>query len=224
MSDEGVTMRTIDVQTWQRRCHFRLFQQMDYPHFNVCAPVNIAATLKVVKAKGGSVNLAVVYALARAANDLAPFRFRIRGEDVVEHDAVHPSITVLGEDDLFSYCTIPWSDEFVPFRTKAEALITLRKQERMLEDEPGQDDLLFMSGLPWIAFTSITHPIHMHPADSIPRISWGQFQVRGEEVPLPVSVQVHHALMDGLHVSRYFQRVQDLFDHIQDWWRPSVLA
>ena len=30
---------------------------------------------------------------------------------------------------------------------------------------------------------------------------------------MPLSVQGHHALMDGIHMSRYYAEVQDYFDH-----------
>lgn len=210
-------MKHIDMSTWNRREHFNVFHAMDYPHFNICAPVDISATRSVMQERGGSMNLAIVYVLARAANDLPSFRLRIRGDTVVEHEHVRPSITVLGDEDLFSFCTIPWSSSYETFRTEAEMMMSLRQKERVLVDEPGEDDLLFMSGIPWVAFTSIVHPIHIHPADSIPRVAWGKFADDGAQIKLPLSVQVHHGLMDGVHVGRYFERVEELFDLAAEW-------
>ncbi|RME51569.1 MAG: chloramphenicol acetyltransferase, partial [Caldilineae bacterium] len=37
-------------------------------------------------------------------------------------------------------------------------------------------------------------------------------EAREERLRMPVSVQAHHALMDGLHAGRYFQRLQTLLD------------
>jgi len=87
----------------------------------------------------------------------------------------------------------------------------------VLADEPGQDDLLFMTSLPWVSFTSMQHPIHMHPVDSVPRIAWGKFLQREGRTCMPVAVQVHHALMDGLHVGRYYQRVQELLEQQEEF-------
>ena len=86
------------------------------------------------------------------------------------------------------------------------------KQQPRLEDEPGQDDLLFMTGIPWVSFTALQHPIHMHPVDSVPRIAWGKFFKEGEALKMPLSVQVHHALMDGVHIGRYYTLVQEYLD------------
>ena len=205
-------MREIDLQTWPRRKHFEVFNAYDYPHFNLSAPVDVTCLVPFVKERGLSLTVTLVYLLARAANDLPEFRWRIRGRRVVEHEIVHPSTTVLVREDLFSFCTIPFNPDFAVFTAQAAKYIELVKQSPTLEDEPGRDDLLFMTAIPWVSFTGVVHPIHMHPSDSVPRIAWGKYYPEGGHIRMPLSVQVHHALMDGLHVGRYFQRVQELFD------------
>jgi chloramphenicol O-acetyltransferase type A len=57
----------------------------------------------------------------------------------------------------------------------------------------------------------------MHPVDSIPRISWGKYFRDDNLIKMPLSVQVHHALMDGFHVGRYFQQVQKYLDTSESW-------
>jgi chloramphenicol O-acetyltransferase type A len=34
---------------------------------------------------------------------------------------------------------------------------------------------------------------------------------------MPLSVQVHHALMDGIHVGRYYEKFQAYLDHPGEW-------
>lgn len=211
-------MRTVNLETWPRRRHFELFQHVDYPHFNLCAPVDLTETRRWMKEKGGSINAAIVYVLARAANELPSFRLRIRGDGVVEHEVVRPSFTVLNEDNLFGYCTVDYDSRFPAFAQLVEAAVTTAVTSPILEDEPGKDDLLFMTGLPWVAFTSIVHPIHLHPVDSVPRIAWGKFASQGKRVTMPVSVQAHHGLMDGAHVGEYYQRIEALFAAPDTWY------
>ncbi|WP_428866904.1 CatA-like O-acetyltransferase [Clostridium sediminicola] len=52
----------------------------------------------------------------------------------------------------------------------------------------------------WVSFTSITHPIQMNPVHSVPRIAWGKYFEENGKIKLPLSVQVHHSLVDGIHV------------------------
>jgi len=201
-------MRTIDMQTWSRREHFNKFKAIDYPHFNMCANVDLTTFYRVVKQRGISFTAAIVYVLARASNDIPEFRWRIRGETVVEHEVVHPSVTILVDDDLFSFCTIEYSEEFSEFAVRAAERIAYVKEHPTLADEPGQDDLLFMTAIPWVSFTSFMHPANFHPTDSVPRFAWGKLFEDGESMKMPLSVQGHHALMDGIHVGRYYEKVQ----------------
>lgn len=200
--------KTIDISSWPRRKHFALFNQFDYPHFNLTANVDISETLSVIKEKQLSVTITMSYLLARAANEIANFRWRIRGTEVVEHTLVHPSTTILTKGDLFSYCTMPYLPSFPQFSVQAMEKMEDVKKNPTLEDEPGQDNLLFMSSIPWVSFTSMTHPIHMHPVDSVPRMVWGKFFTQDDRTLMPLGVQAHHALMDGVHLGMYFNKVQ----------------
>lgn len=212
-------MRKIDLESWPRREHFEVYRKFDFPHFNLTFPVTVTHFRSWVKARGSSLSLATTYLLARVANELSPFRLRIRGEEVVEHETVHPSFTVLLENELFSFCTVKYRVDFEAFIAIAETRIEQVRTDPILEDEPGQDDLLFMTTLPWFHFTSMMHPIHMNPVDSIPRIAWGRIDRKQGEWVMPLSVQVHHALMDGLHVGRFAERAQHFFNHPQELMR-----
>ncbi len=205
-------MRTIDLSTWPRRKHFEVYNAFDYPHFNLCANVDITALYPFVKQRALSVNITLVYLFARVANAIPEFRQRIREAQVVEHDVVHPSSTILTEGDLFSFCHFPYIADYAAFAQQAAVVIERVKQHPTLEDGPGRDDLLFMSAIPWVSFTSVMHPIHLHPIDSVPRIAWGKFFTEGNALKMPLSVQVHHALMDGVHLGRYYAQVQAYLD------------
>jgi chloramphenicol O-acetyltransferase type A len=209
-------MRTIDLENWPRRQHFEVYSQFDFPHFNLTFPVEVTQFHAWVKARHDSLNIAATYLLSRAANEMPAFRLRIHGEQVVEHTVVHPSFTVLLESELFSFCTVEYRQDYESYHLASSKRIDEVRSEPTIEDQPGQDDLLFMTSIPWVHFTSVMHPIHMHPVDSVPRIAWGRIVGRENTLRMPLSVQVHHGLMDGLHVGRYAERVQHLFNNPEE--------
>ena len=216
-------MRNIDLEHWPRREHFEVYRQFDYPHINVTINVDVSKFHPWIKARGDSITLAVSYLLARVANSLDAFRLRIRGDQVIEHEIVSPSFTVLLENELFSFCTVKYVDDYGEYHKLGEDRIAEVRRHPTLKDEPGQDDLLFMTNLPWIHFTGLMHPIQMSPADSIPRLAWGRIEPHDNRLRMPLSVQVHHALMDGLHVGRYIEQVQHLHNHPDELLHaPSV--
>ncbi|KPK94328.1 MAG: chloramphenicol acetyltransferase [Anaerolineae bacterium SM23_ 63] len=206
-------MRRINMQTYPRREHFKVFSAFDQPHFNMCANVDLSTFYPAVKRRGFSFTVALVYVISRASNDIPEFRQRIREGEVIEHEIVHPSGTILVDEDLFSFCTFDYYEDFSEFAPRAAEMIAQVKENLTLKDEPGRDDLLFMTAIPWVSFTSFMHPLHLSPADSVPRFAWGKIFEDGEILKMPLSVQGHHALMDGIHVARYYENVQDYFDH-----------
>jgi chloramphenicol O-acetyltransferase type A len=206
-------MRYINLETWSRHEHFKVFSTFDYPHFSMCANVDLTAFYPIVKQRGISFNVATVYVLARAANAIPEFRYRIRGGEVVEHEIVNPSTTILTDEDVFSFCTFDYIENFSEFAARAAEQIAYVKEDPTLKDEPGRDDLLYMTAIPWVSFTSFMHPLHLHPADSVPRFAWGKRFEDGDLLKMPLSVQGHHALMDGMHMGRFYAEVQDYLHH-----------
>ncbi len=206
-------MRNIDMQTWPRREHFNTYSTFDHPHFGLSADVDLSTIYPAVKQSGQSITVVIVYILSRASNAIPEFRQRIRLGEVVEHEIVHPSITILANEDLFSFCTLEYIANYSEFAAKAEEKIAYVQEHPTLADEPGQDDLLFMTAIPWVSFTSFMHPMNLQPADSVPRFAWGKFFEDGKILKMPLGVQVHHALMDGIHVGKFYKEVQDYLDH-----------
>lgn len=206
-------MRTIDVNTWARREHFNFFNGFMQPHFGMCANMDVTEFVSYIEQQGYSLTVAMVYLIARAANAVPEFRQRIREEKVIEHDVVHPSTTILVDEDIFTFCTIDYSEEFSRFaETSAEKIIQVRN-DPSLEDEPGRDDLLYMTPIPWVSFTSFMHPLSSFPPDSIPRFAWGKYFEVGGALQVPVGAQAHHALMDGLHMGNFYRVMQDGLSH-----------
>jgi chloramphenicol O-acetyltransferase type A len=202
-------MRIIPLSTWKRREHFKIYRAFSQPHFAMCTNVDVTSLYTFVKERGDSFTVAVTYVLARVANDIPEFRFRIRGEEVVEHEVVHPSTTILAEGDLFSFCTVYYSEDYAGFSASAAERIAYVKKNPTLKDEPGLDNLLFMTSIPWVSFTSFMHPLSSIPPDSVPRFAWGKWFEEGSSLKMPLAVQVHHALMDGFHVGKFYAAVQE---------------
>ena len=69
--------------------------------------------------------------------------------------------------------------------------------------------LIYFTTLPWLSFTSFAHARKRGREDSVPRIAFGKFVKENDRTWMPFSVEVHHALMDGLHVGRYVNRLQE---------------
>ena len=202
-------MRVISLRTWRRSEHFKVYSRFEQPHFGMCANVDVTSFYPFMRERGYTFTVSLIYVLARVANSIPEFRYRIHKDDVVEHEVVHPSTTILVEDDLFSFCSIDYSDDFSGFAARAAERIAYTREHPSLKDDPGRDNLLFMTAISWVSFTSFMHPLPSLPPDSVPRFAWGKRFEDGGNLKMPLAVQAHHALMDGLHVGMFYAAVQE---------------
>ncbi|MCB0632587.1 MAG: chloramphenicol acetyltransferase [Saprospiraceae bacterium] len=211
-------MRKLTFPDPHRRKHFDFFRAMDMPHFSICLQLDITETLRLVRSENLHFTSTIVYLVSRTANNIAPFRQRIRGEAAVEHEQVHPSFTVQTRvSDVFSFCQVNYLEDYVAFATASRVAIERMQNQPSFEDEAGRDDLLFLSSFPWGRFTGLTHAMHYSPVDSVPRITWGKFYEQGKRVLMPLSVQAHHALVDGKHVGQYCELFESLASETSLW-------
>lgn len=205
-------MKTIDLKTWKRRTHYELYSGLAFPYLNITANVDISKLLPWCKENEITLFSTIAYCTSRSANNIPELRQRIRGEQVVEHEMVRPSFTVLTGDDTFGFATIDYTPDFTIFNQGVLDGIEAARKDPTIHDEPGRDDMIFLTTVTWVSFTQITHPVPLNPPDSFPRISWGKYFMQEGRLLMPLSLMAHHALMDGLHVGQFFEGVQGLLD------------
>lgn len=198
----------LDLDRWKRREHYQLFRSMSHPFFSVCVEVD-ATTLreKCGEPDGPSFFLAALYLAYRAANATEAFRLRLRDNGVWLHDHVRTSTTVLREDGTFAFAVFPASESFAEFQARGRSEMQRAKTSTTLSLPEGEDDLIYHSSLPWFRFTSFTNAIDVG-SDSVPRIVFGKCEQDGARWRMPVAVEVHHALVDGLDVAHFIERFQ----------------
>ena len=198
----------LDVTSWARRDLFEFFRGYDKPYFNVCVQLDITELLALLRKRpDASVSLAYHYLALRIANEVEPFRYRLRDGKVLVHDVIHGATTVLLSNESFAFAYFDYTADYRKFSADAQGVITEVKREGTFKSRPS-DDLIHFTTLPWVSFTSFSHARNWGQEDSVPKITFGKFTNEGKRVLMPFSVEVHHALMDGLHVGRYLSRLE----------------
>jgi len=197
----------LDTSTWPRRDAFEYFRGFDKPYFNVCTRLDVAPLKATLAARGGgSLMLAYYFIALRLANEQEPFRLRLEGGRVRVHEVVHGATTVLRDDESFAFAYIDHDTDFARFAQRSAAVIAaLRDPQAAFEPRVDEAGMLHFTTLPWVHFTSFSHARNWGREDSVPKLAFGRIAADGPHQWLPLSVEVHHALMDGLHVGRYLE-------------------
>lgn len=212
----------LDVEKWARRDLFEFFRQYTNPYFNICTRLDITAASAYIRSQPSiSISLALHYVALRAANETEPFKYRLENGKVVVYEAVHGGTIVLQPNESFNFAYFDYHEDFGKFIAGAKQSVDeASRANRPLQPDPSENRLHF-TVLPWLAFSSFAHARNLAREESIPKIAFGKFIKENERILVPFSVEVHHALMDGLHVGRYVARVQELLDSPETTFRVN---
>ena len=200
--------RTIDLASDPRRAHFEYFRTLQYPMLGVTVEEDVTDLKAFCSARGCSFYLAFMHLAAQAANAVPQLRRRIRDGGIVEYEACGTSHVEALADGAYGYCTLwhggDW-DEYLPYAASAREAC---RQSGSIEEDEDVDALYFITSLPWLHYTQLIQPT-AGGDESNPRISWGRFEANGEgRLMLPVTLLVHHALADGVHVAQFYRELE----------------
>ncbi len=206
----------IDLATWHRRQVYAMYRAMEHPFVAATAPVDATALRHWCKAEGVSLFATALHRLALAANQVPELRVRIRVEDgrdvIISHDRVDPAFTVPAPNGLFNFGTVALCDDTHTFAERVASTGAALAERSTLEPfDAVRDDVIYLSCLPWMAFTQLSHPVRSR-LDATPRIAWGKLIEDRGRWTCSVNLQVHHGLADGSHIGAFFAAVQQQFD------------
>jgi Chloramphenicol O-acetyltransferase len=198
----------LNVSDWKRKEHFELYRHFANPFFNVCAEVDVTQLRARCSEPGGpSFFLATVYYALRACNNVEAFRMRVRDDRVFVHDRLSITPTVMRSDDTFGFARLELASSLQEFETANQPVLECARQIKPLVLTHPDDDLIYHSTLPWFRFTAFANALNGN-ADSVPRVVFGKRCQDGAEWKMPVGVEVHHAVVDGLDVGRFYELFQ----------------
>lgn len=207
-------MKYIDFNTWERKEHYKFFEKVDNPQFNICMNLDVTNFLKFVKENKLSFYYSMIYASTYIMNSIEDFRYKIRDGKIILHDELKPSFTDMKKGNrLFKIVTSSLDTNIINFSDKAK-VISSAQENYFPTCDFEQDELIYFSCLPWISFTSLSNEIVMNKEDSIPRISFGKYFEQDNKTLLPYSIQVNHMLLDGIHVGDYINKLQQFINEL----------
>jgi chloramphenicol O-acetyltransferase type A len=201
----------LELERWPRRAAFEFFRTFDDPFFNVCVDVEVGPALAWCRAKDHRFFLVALHAAMRAVQAVPELRLRLQGEGVVRYERVAMGATVPNEDETFSFVDFEHLDELGAFLSYGEQVLEAHRRRGPTFVPGDRNDVVHFSMVPWLHFRAISHARSHRTGRSVPKLTMGRHLPRGEGVVMPVSLEVHHALVDGLHVGRFFQELERAF-------------
>jgi len=202
----------LNLADWNRKDQFAFFKQFEEPFFGITVSIDCTKAYAAAKSTGASFFLYYLHKSLKAANIIEPFRYRINEEQVWVYDTVNASPTINRPDGSFGFSYMDYHPSFETFQQFAKKEIERVQASKGLVPAVSGENVIHYSSIPWINFTGLSHARSFSFKDSCPKISFGK--MTGDKGPrsMPMSVHVHHALMDGYHAGQYIDLFQQFMN------------
>lgn len=204
-----MNFKRIDINTWPRKEYFNHYFT-DIPcTYSMCVKIDITHIIN------NNIKLypALIYCITTVVNSHEEFRTSYSDQQgVIIYDTLNPSYTIFHEDDhTFSNLWTTYQQDFNDFIEEYNKDMQLYKNNHGLNSKPNIPENTFpISMIPWSSFEGFNLNLQKGYAYLLPIFTMGKYTKNNNRIELPLSIQVHHAICDGFHVSRFINELQEL--------------
>ncbi|CAG36787.1 chloramphenicol acetyltransferase [Desulfotalea psychrophila] len=199
--------KKIDISNYKRKGMFEAFKDRDMPYLSTTSHVDIKNLKPFIDNHKYGFFISISYLISKAVNLIPELRHRIIDGELYEYDRVDPGYTVLLEDETFSFCDSCYFEDFQKYSEYSSTKINEVKAKP--DNGVGEKHhMFFITNIPWFSFTSIVHP-HDKVYASIPIITIGKYFKQGDQLLLPIGIQVHHGVVDGIHLGKFYTHLSN---------------
>lgn len=203
--------KPIDTSSWKRKPYFDHYFNQIRCTYSITANIDITNVLSFKDRNKVKLYPLLIYVISKAVNKYEEFRTAIndRGE-VGVWETLSPCYTVFHKDsESFSNIWTEWNDDLNLFLSNFEQDSKRFGQIDRIDAKPNTPANVFpISSLPWTTFTGFNLNIFADGTYLLPIFTYGKYFKDGNRYLIPLSIQVHHAVCDGFHVSRLINEIQ----------------
>lgn len=202
-------MDYFNYESWPRRAQFEFFSTLSDPFYSVSFELDVSRLYDFSKREDVSFYYSLTWLVTRALNSVDAFMYGMKTGRVIRYDHRIPSFTDLRKgSEAFHIVTMEAGDDLISFcKTAKEKSLA---QKSFLEQGSEGDQLIYISCLPWVPMTGFVTERDFNRDDSIPRVTWGKYQKRGDALILNMSLDLNHRFIDGLHIGQFYERLTEL--------------
>lgn len=200
-------MQKINISSWERKEHYQIFRNSVQPQYCVTFELDVTHFLEEVRKRDFSFTFSFIFAVSKCANQIREFRCRFVAGKPVVFEKIHTAFTYLNPDtELFKVINVEMTDTMEEY--VALAAEKTRGQKAYFTAPPGNDVFQF-SAFPWVSYTHISHTDPGNKDNATPLFDWGKYYDKDGKIWLPFSVQAHHSFVDGIHIGKLANALQD---------------
>ena len=203
----------INTETRERGELFRFYIEKLRNVMSMTVDTDVTKLVSFVRAHGLKFYPAMMWAVSKAVNGRAEFRYGWKDGNLVRWDYVSPYYADFhGEDERFVKLVTEYSGDLSEFHARFLADRERYKDLRAFDLKEIPPNTFDVSCLPWVRYRSFDIHVFDEGRYLAPVVTWGRFETENGKTVMPLSVNIHHAVADGWHLSRLFADVQEIIN------------
>lgn len=192
---------------------FEMWMTSPVPMVTVVKTFDVSRLRKVSRKTGLKFNTLLCWCIGKAASSVEEFYLLPVDGKMFRYDRLAINVIVQNSKGGISLCDVPFSDSIEQFNADYHD-ITSQASETC--NSTALDDCMVIgtSALPQTELECIINQYSGRYNN--PFLAWGRYRKGWFRTTLPISLQFHHVQMDGAHVCRFLQRLQDIINEMRD--------
>lgn len=199
----------IEQEAWKRKEYF------DHYFKHVPCTYSMTVKLDITGLKDKKLYPTLLYGLATIVNRHEEFRTAMNENGQVGvFSEMMPCYTIFHKDtQTFSNLWTAYTADYTEFCARyREDMERYSNTEGMMAKPNPPENTFPVSMIPWTTFEGFNLNLKNGYDYLLPIFTFGKYQQDNGRYYIPLSVQVHHAVCDGFHTSRFINELQELID------------
>lgn len=203
-------LRAIDIEKYDRKYVYEHYKNELNCSYSVTINVNITNLISTCRSHSLKTYPAIIFAITNAVNKVDQFKMELDSNgDLAIWDSVNPLYTMLNKETKIHYSV--WAEvntSLTNFNKEYLNDIALYSNSTTLNPKKtNTSNFINISALPWFSFTGFNINVDSKNNYYLPFFTIGKYYKHEEEILMPLSIQVHHAVADGYHVSLFLNEL-----------------
>lgn len=208
----------IDLNTWKRGSLFKFYIDNMRIVMSLTVDIDVAPLLAYARKNKLRFYPAMIWVVAKVINSHDEFKYAWDSNgNLIRWDSISPFYAIFNqEDESFTKFVTEYSDNLLDFCKRVENDRKKYENERaIIKNQP--QNFFDVSCLPWVRYKHFDVHVFDDGKFLAPVVTWGKYeQVSDNKVLMPLTMNIHHAVADGFHLSRFFNEVQTLINSFKE--------
>ncbi|MBR3121286.1 CatA-like O-acetyltransferase [Oceanobacillus profundus] len=201
--------QVIDLESFPRRNYYEYFMGIDTT-FEMTVKIDVTRAVKKCKDESISFYAYSIFNLTKSVNKIPNMRYAHIDKQLVEWQELVPTFTNFNQETELFYSL--WLEGLTDYKSVD------RDYKKLIKDYANTTDIAPMgnvpqnvvniSSIPWMHFEHFSSHPGAIKNNLTPMITIGKYEKVGSQLLMPVNIKVHHATVDGYHVTIFFEILQ----------------